>query len=316
MSPKRQNISGLTGIKLLETVNAIKALLAKWEAEHVDEMDGDIDPDRLRAVLDMLTARMDPSSMWAEHLETLNIYWSGELKLKPESRSRALATDSVVEEELWSADGLYRHLCLLEGIVPRNNEAAARLWIEAFFFRVASMSPGTSKLVLSVDPNVLPIPSGPLSAISGNTLSGHLNFMAILTSERHAWHLLHLQRPVTGPEDRAFFVAEAKGPDLILDKHVPQALCEMHACAKRLNKTIIRGALTNGIEWIFMVLVLDQDGDGGKYFESEHIKLRRLADEGGEVSREASSLIAAVIAYWIEHSHEEIGSDDYLTMAL
>jgi hypothetical protein len=45
--------------------------------------------------------------------------------------------------------------------------------------------------------------------------------------------------------------------------------------------------------------MLNQDGNGGKYFESKHINLVRLADEGGEVSREASSLIAVIIAYWV-----------------
>ena len=72
MSTKRKKISGLTGIELLQTVNAIKTLLAKWEAEQVDEAgqaalgeaDDDSDVDQLRAVLNMLTTRMDSPQVW------------------------------------------------------------------------------------------------------------------------------------------------------------------------------------------------------------------------------------------------------------
>ncbi|KAF9444554.1 hypothetical protein P691DRAFT_807185 [Macrolepiota fuliginosa MF-IS2] len=46
--------------------------------------------------------------------------------------------DSLGKDRLWSADRLYERLQFLEGLVPRKNEAAARLWINAFFYRVAT----------------------------------------------------------------------------------------------------------------------------------------------------------------------------------
>jgi hypothetical protein len=72
MSTKRKKISGLTGIELLQTVNAIKTLLAKWEAEQLDETDeavldeadNDSDVDQLQTVLNMLTTRMDSPQVW------------------------------------------------------------------------------------------------------------------------------------------------------------------------------------------------------------------------------------------------------------
>ena len=54
-----------------------------------------------------------------EHLHKLKISYSGGLSLKVVSRSRAAETDSVGMDEAWSADRLYRHLCFLEGLVPR-----------------------------------------------------------------------------------------------------------------------------------------------------------------------------------------------------
>jgi hypothetical protein len=305
-------------------VQAIGGLLAKWQeqAEQVNEVDAEdrTAVDQLQTVLELLKKKIDGpqtysfSSMTEEHLDKFNISSSGELELKDDHESRALQTDSLGEKEHWSSDGLYRHFLKLEDLVPRKNEAAARLWINPIFYRVASMSDSASKIVLSVEQNVLPIRSRPMSH---NSLSGFVDFTAILTSEGHARRFLrHPRLQNFSVDDHALFVTEAKGPDQILDNHTAQAIDEMYACAKHLGKTIIRGALTNGVEWVFFLLKLNEDGNGGKYFESQPINLVRLEAAGRKVSRTSCSLIAAIIAYWLQHSHEEIGSDDYFTMKL
>ena len=40
--------------------------------------------------------------------------------MKADSQYRAAKTDVIGEDQDWSADKLYRHLCLLENIVPRK----------------------------------------------------------------------------------------------------------------------------------------------------------------------------------------------------
>ncbi len=60
-----------------------------------------------------------------------------------------------------------------------QNEAAARLWINAFFYRVASMTPNGKKMVLSVEQG---IPSVSLSDHSADTMNGHIDWTAIATS--------------------------------------------------------------------------------------------------------------------------------------
>ncbi len=91
---------------------------------------------------------------------------------------------------------------MLEGLVPNTvsvldvqvesrfindqNETAARLWIDAIFFRVASLLHGSSnsKIVLNVEQNVLPVARDPTIF---SFLFGVVNFTAILTtSEAHA----------------------------------------------------------------------------------------------------------------------------------
>ena len=128
-----------------------------------------------------------------------------------------------------------------------QNEAATRLWINAFFFRVAAMLSGSSKFVLTVEPNVLPV------AVDSNSfLSGFVDFTAISTTETHArgthtfvctsFDFTHslagylLQNPrLKKLPGQALFVTEAKGPDQRLASHVPQALGELYACAKHLE---------------------------------------------------------------------------------
>lgn len=206
------------------------------------------------------------------------------------------------------------------------------MWINAFLFRVASLlrCSSNSKLVLNVEENALPVAQDPSIL---NFLFGSVNFTAILTTEAHAGETssLFLHKVLfhsflaefllmNGPgklktlsaQDHVLLVMEARGPNQRLESHVPQAICEMYACARHIRwvnsrhhihsnssfsgKTIFRGALTNGHKWIFLVLILNEDGNGGKYFQSHCI---RVLDVISSVSHEGSSLTAAIIAHWV-----------------
>ncbi|EDR09730.1 uncharacterized protein LACBIDRAFT_319156 [Laccaria bicolor S238N-H82] len=73
------------------------------------------------------------------------------------------------------------------------------------------------------------------------------------------------------------------------------------------RKHVVRGGVTNGHQWIFLILKLYEDGNGGKFFQSHAINLF-MDDEGG-ICRLRTSLITAIIAHWIQHSHEEFSDD-------
>lgn len=60
-----------------------------------------------------------------------------------------------------------------------QNEAAIRLWINAFFYRVAPMGPSSSKFILRVEQNVQPV--GPDSVNFTSSLSGFVDFTLIST---------------------------------------------------------------------------------------------------------------------------------------
>lgn len=60
-----------------------------------------------------------------------------------------------------------------------------------------------------------------------------------------------------------FFVKKAKLHNL--SDHIAQAVGEMYACIKYLQKNAIRSALTNGREWIFLFIMFN---DGASYYRS------------------------------------------------
>jgi len=70
-----------------------------------------------------------------EHLENLNISESDVLKLKPNCTLYAAETDSIGEDDHWSANGLYRHLCMLEGLVPQT-VSVLNVQVESLFLKV------------------------------------------------------------------------------------------------------------------------------------------------------------------------------------
>ncbi|EIN03534.1 hypothetical protein PUNSTDRAFT_139419 [Punctularia strigosozonata HHB-11173 SS5] len=334
MPAKRPRRSGLTGVELARAVDAIQALVDKSREEQAVNRD---DPEleatfddtaelhQLDDILKMLQSKADGpqvrmidgmhatsysfSNMTQDHLDKLGISASGLLELKPNAIPRAVQTDALGADSIWSSDMLCRHLQFLEGLVPRTNEAAARLWINAFFYRVAVMISSGSKMVLSVEQVV---PSVTVSNTSAHTLSGYVVWTAIVMPARKAH--IYLRHPFLQHlknDESALFVSEAKGPNQLLQHHVPQAVGEMLACARTARKPIIRGVLTNGHTWIFIILKLSDNG-GGSYFQSKELLITGLSSR---ISGEAVSVISAIISHWMVHSHEELdGEDDYFTI--
>ncbi|KAF8881397.1 hypothetical protein CPB84DRAFT_1817259 [Gymnopilus junonius] len=288
---KRQRIPGPSGSQLSRTVNALELLMEKLEPEQgydVEKVPSGIETEfmQLNEVLQILQTKLDgpPSqNLSFEHLRKTEFSGPDFLELKPDAITRAIGTDSIGEDELWSSKGLFRHLCTLEELVPRTNEAANRLWIDAFFYRVSTMMPSGLKMVLYPE----------------RTVPGYVNFTAIATTPIQAMRLLR-NPTLLKADDSALFVSEAKGPDQQLESHVPQAVGEMYASANRLGTTTIRGVLTNGHSWIFLILKLNSDGNGGRYSNQSHSH-----------SSDFPSLISAIITHWMQHGYEELDDNDY-----
>ncbi|TEB24583.1 hypothetical protein FA13DRAFT_1777814 [Coprinellus micaceus] len=332
MSFPRKKRSGLTGLELnmaLTTLQSVKTCLrehaAAFEANPTDNDTQSLVPfgsefeEILDKMLDMVAQKLDGpqalsfSGVTFDHLHSPKIELCGRLELKSDYEARAKRGDALGATEHWSSQGLYRHLVVLQGLVPKANEAAARTWIEAFFFRAAAMLPPGKKLVLSLGQSV-----PPTTMISSNmtTVGGFIDYTVVAANGKDAEKFLKRPNLKNLKEhDHALFVSEAKSKDVSLENHVPQATCEMYACARTLGKSTIRGALTNGHDWIFLVVRMDADGKGAAYAESDKVGLMvKARPDREDISFTFTSTIAGIIAHWIEHSNDDIGDDDWFTV--
>ncbi|KAI9441536.1 hypothetical protein H4582DRAFT_1849158 [Lactarius indigo] len=191
------------------------------------------------------------------------------MDLRPNSKGRIAETTSLGADQLWSSDTLYRHLHLLESIVPRVTEADSRARINAFFFRVSAMLPQDQHLVLNMEQAIPATPVGPSSSLA---LSGVADYTAILADRRAVFLKSSLFPEFSAAAIKirlasSFFVIEAKASSLPvrLEAHTYQAVGEIFACGKLLQKKVIRGALTNGHNWIFIIVKLSDDYNEASY---------------------------------------------------
>ncbi|KAF8327639.1 hypothetical protein F5887DRAFT_1083685 [Amanita rubescens] len=333
---KRKKTSGLTGLEprmayqsLISVNSLLKTVSATNEVDASDNLQSQenlitFEPDfeeTLAKMLEMMQSKLDGpqvrhiplarlfqalsfSGMTEEALSKLNITLGGSLKLKTDYKVRVAATVELGMNEHWSSEGLYRHLCVLQKLIPRANEAASRAWIDSFFFRASAMVSQGRQLVLSIEQRV---PASTVKPFSFSTIA--IGVSASGAEKYLAWPRLGVLQDF----DHTLFVSEAKASNISLENHVPQAVCEMYACAKQLEKNIIRGAVTDGHNWIFLVLKMESNGDGAIYAQSlQRTRLMTVVPPGDEeISRTMCDVIAGIIGYWIEHSNEDIGDDDW-----
>ena len=80
-----------------------------------------------------------------------------------------------------------------------------------------------------------------------------------------------------------------------------QFLTSRFRCGIYHRKKILRGALTNGLEWIFLLIKLNDDYDGASYKQSAVIELESARSLSGQVAitEPWPDLIAAILLHWV-----------------
>ncbi|KAH6885625.1 hypothetical protein BKA70DRAFT_114278 [Coprinopsis sp. MPI-PUGE-AT-0042] len=266
------------------------------------EMEGD-----LEGILEMMRSRRDvdepvtPTSQSPqEDLNRQGIVSSNALCLKKQAdyQNRIDAGDALGTGGLWSADMFFEHLKFLENHVPPTNEDAAHLWINAFLYRVAAMGEEDKVIVkLERDPAARALDQD-LSTGAGSY--AHWTVMTMSPCDANEWLDTGVPQPIIKPGASTLSVSE--GPLRRLGTQLPQAIFEMVDCAKKAEKSTIRGVLTNGREWMFLILNLDEDG--GRYIYSCKV----FTYAGGithDLSRKGVSAVVAILAHWAKNSHED-----------
>ncbi|KAJ7928044.1 hypothetical protein B0H13DRAFT_1598182, partial [Mycena leptocephala] len=164
-------------------------------------------------------------------------------------------TTHLGAQDFWSSGNMHAHLNYL----LRTSEASARLWIDTLFFRASAIlreSSATDTMVLHLEPS---------SRHPSNTsTSGIIGYVAMTVPKKQLSRFKRFARSANFESQQkrfsGFFIAEAKSSPEPLAKHLPQALAEQYACALQLNKTILRGVLTDGQRWIFTIVKCKPDG--------------------------------------------------------
>ncbi|KAH9080448.1 hypothetical protein EDB83DRAFT_2339451 [Lactarius deliciosus] len=220
------------------------------------------------------------------------------LVLKPNHKDRAVATRCLGEDKLWSSSTFHQHLEFLKGLVTYQNEANARVWIDAFLFRVSAMVQSEKCTVLDLEQTV--VQSAAPVAFSGSADHAESKYRARIFLSFPTLENLRTMTP------SIFFITEVKVISLTPGEHISQAIGEMYSCLERMVQGTLRGALTNGLEWIFLVVVRNPDGNGAKYKRSVPVMF-----DPPQIGDMWPDLVAGILSHWVENSSTHTESDDW-----
>ncbi|KAJ3514497.1 hypothetical protein NMY22_g14712 [Coprinellus aureogranulatus] len=333
LSTMKRKISGPSGLELGLTLTQLKKLRSSVIVEEVPESDptpADPFADQLDSMIATLESRVNNpllsfSGADDRVLERFNIVRKGMLYPKPEAalREAIVASRTLGSDKFWSNDNMYKHLSFLANSFTNKNETSSRQVIDTFFFRSTAMVPSPQKVIVMLENQVSAI--HPISSQT-DTIPGIIDYAAVVAESSVAGWVFALFVCLRvgryANEMVAFFAFEAKATPIAvpLEEHLPQVLLQLVACAKHLGKSHIRGALTTGFKWHFIVVDLDADGDGAKYWVSELIEWKwknkqgpthreRLVEETSDESDPA--FIASILSSWIPDSFTEFKGDKW-----
>ncbi|KAF6754703.1 hypothetical protein DFP72DRAFT_363193 [Ephemerocybe angulata] len=235
------------------------------------------------------------------------------------ARTAARNSANRAQEHMWSSDMLVHHLNMLQSFASPN-AAGAQLWIDAFLFRVKAILDCTDNgLVLSLE-QFLDVPVQCKTVLSG--FVDYALFMGPkdLTGQYFPSSDLMLERNRDG---LCLFIDEAEVVGVPLKPYLPQTVGKMFAGMKSMEKDVIRGGLTNGQNWIFIILEADASGTGAVYHYTDEFSLLgstnpvplnySSASLKPSPLKERCDVVAAVLSGWVEKSHCKLDKSDVFT---
>ncbi|KAK0192073.1 hypothetical protein F5146DRAFT_999325 [Armillaria mellea] len=162
---------------------------------------------------------------------------------------------------------------------------------------------------------------------SSNTLHRHLNDLETVVPQTTASQLRSIHSPLTTDiifDDplmasicrilpTGFFVTEAK-PGNLRD-YIAQAVAEMYVC-EAIEERLFARRVDEWHNWIFLILYINPGGIGEAFKQSVIVNLSVSHPFNGppEVAKPTADLIAGILSFWIEHSFEDLGQDDWFEL--
>lgn len=325
---KRRKLSGPQSHELMLTLNHLKTLRAspsfEEDPEEEDSRSVQVDDNlevKLREMITLLESlRNDPmsSSSSAVNEEVLarpRITHAGWLYPKGDEELK-LAIDATREKGatiMWSDDNMYKHLDFLLNTSVRTSEAQARLIIDTLFFRAACMMPSDKKVVMELEKRIAP--NRPLASRL-DTVFGVIDYTILLTSpDKHRNFLRGVPIEQFRQDAKGFgaweVINEGASP---FGAHIAQAVAKLVACATHLGHRHIRGAVTSGLCWVFIVVDMNEQGEGATYWQSNPVRVR-YADHKypASISRTSDvwdpAFITAILSTWMPESSVKFEDD-------
>ncbi|KAH8924294.1 hypothetical protein BT69DRAFT_1349547 [Atractiella rhizophila] len=206
-----------------------------------------------------------------------------------------------------SSTRLKEYLVMLEVMTPAQDLSNPPLWINILLLRTASMVPTGKKLVSHPQFTLPPIAVHETDLMTITGTVAHAILVAnedLADSYRDASPLVLQQNQ---DDITIFFVIQVK-VDCWLQQCIPQAVAAMYGCAKFFGKRIIRGALSNGRDWQFLILHLkDEYNTRGTFTQTRPFAIDRSVSS----TLSGADLVAGILSSWIHRSYQDITSDDY-----
>ena len=75
----------------------------------------------------------------------------------------------------------------------------------------------------------------------------------------------------------------------------------IHSPQYPFREKIVRGAVSNGSEWEFIILRLNSNGRGGGYKVSPRIAIDLEPDYPNEAIPPGPDILAGILAHWVRH---------------
>ncbi|EKM74887.1 hypothetical protein AGABI1DRAFT_109786 [Agaricus bisporus var. burnettii JB137-S8] len=289
--------------------------LANGLADELDEAEKYDDVDPLKAaqirLLQENLGRLMCMLGWAvtsDHLgNKFQITCAGTLELKSESQLSTVTQDWSIGEGLWTEEETFQSLRRISQRYKFSTRKAVLHWIDPVFTRVFAMTsrPGAMSqenctITQTENARVSGARDGQFYRVAGfidcSAVPTGMSEVDFLTSDGCDLSRLRGYKYPT-----RFLFVQAFDRQKKLELKIPQTILEMYACAMCLEKKVIRGVITNSHEWMFLILQLNDDGDGGMYFQS---KIFNLVDPFTlkyemVLERKVFALLTKIISHWV-----------------
>ncbi|KAF8259133.1 hypothetical protein EI94DRAFT_1752402 [Lactarius quietus] len=307
MHPEYELQVGLTKTQLrLAYSNLLKveeAIVHKWPAEADQpasdgaERASDIQRDLLsihalkKSIVRGLSEAMEGPADESMSLSPRSVTWEdlAELNIK----------FSAILEEFWSSKNLYHHLQSLQLYVNTVTwtTSSSHAWIEALLF------PHGLEMTRQITTDKTNLPKNYPS--DWVTFSKLVDYTAIVTDRSRAGFCrAYTMFDILKSEGQSgFFIIEAN----LVPPEEPMFICANFFSKMILStsrKKVLRAALTNGHEWIFLLIKLNDNYEGATFKQSAKVHLYPAESPWPDV-------IAGILLHWIENSSEDLDGDDW-----